>query len=783
MIPERLAESIDQWFEKDFRATFYERIDYLVESQPLFAGLPLAVRYARTMEYILERISVFLQPGEKIVGSVKEIIPSEEQAALVNELSRQWWDIPLEEIQKRALFFYSYGWLRRRPPWFMSMGHLALDWEGIVTRGLGSFEDHAREVLSRPDMAGDRDKSNFLTGAIICYQALSAYIERYAQQAAADADATRDPFLKLELQELSKSLAHLSRGPARTFREALQLMWLVILPLMKVAGCGVFNLHRMDQYLLPFYQRDIRNGVLTREQALELIEEFYGKNNEIMTATDHMSWDVESTTYTLEVTFDDPNYLTLGGLLGEGRPGVNELSYLFVEAQHQMGLRNPFVVVRYYPGIDPHFWAMVCDAMRDNATIVLYNDATMIPALQKVGVAEEDVYEYGFYGCNDPNLPAMEGGLRQLWFNMVKPLELALHQGDYPMAPRHDSTGGANGAGSQYSLEDRMIGLMTGPYYGVKTPAPAEMREIGALLDAYRQQVRFLLEDYRNAIERDLEIERAAFAGGLRIEDCFLHGPIDSAQSWNHGGTKYHKITLQGSGMASVADSLAAIEQLVFRDKEMSLGELAELLGADFEGNERLRTRLARRMPKFGNDVEWVDRLAAQVVDIFCDEAARVNRPEYLYKLYPCISTDRDFTTMGQYVGATPDGRCAGQQIAENQSPTEGADMNGLTALLNSAARLPFDRITGGPLNLRIHPSVVKGPEGLKAFAATLQTYFEKGGMQVQVNVASREELLAAQKDPHKYRNLCVRVTGYSAYFVQMGKKAQDELIKRTEQR
>ena len=221
----------------------------------------------------------------------------------------------------------------------------------------------------------------------------------------------------------------------------------------------------------------------------------------------------------------------------------------------------------------------------------------------------------------------------------------------------------------------------------------------------------------------------------------------------------------------------------MFRDKEMSLGELAELLGADFEGNERLRTRLARRMPKFGNDIEWVDGLAAQVVDIFCDEAARVNRPEYLYKLYPCISTDRDFTTMGQYVGATPDGRCAGQQIAENQSPTEGADMNGLTALLNSAARLPFDRITGGPLNLRIHPSVVKGPEGLKAFAATLQTYFEKGGMQVQVNVASREELLAAQKDPHKYRNLCVRVTGYSAYFVQMGKKAQDELIKRTEQR
>jgi formate C-acetyltransferase len=188
-------------------------------------------------------------------------------------------------------------------------------------------------------------------------------------------------------------------------------------------------------------------------------------------------------------------------------------------------------------------------------------------------------------------------------------------------------------------------------------------------------------------------------------------------------------------------------------------------------------------MPKYGNDIEWVDQLAARVVDVFCDEVARVNGPEYTYQFFSCISTDRDFTTMGLHVGATPDGRCAGQQVGENQSPTEGADVNGLTALLNSVARLPFHRITGGPLNLRIHPSAVKGESGLNAFSAITRTYFEKGGMQIQVNVVSREELLAAQQNPQKYRNLCVRVTGYSAYFVQMGKKAQDELIKRTEQR
>jgi formate C-acetyltransferase len=215
----------------------------------------------------------------------------------------------------------------------------------------------------------------------------------------------------------------------------------------------------------------------------------------------------------------------------------------------------------------------------------------------------------------------------------------------------------------------------------------------------------------------------------------------------------------------------------------MTLRQLAEVLRKDYAGHESLQARLSKRMPKFGNDIEWVDRLANRVVDIFCDEIARVNRPEYVYTFFPCISTDRDFTTMGRDVGATPDGRRAGQQVSENQSPTEGADMNGLTALLNSVARIPFHRITGGPLNIRIHPSAIRGENGLNMFASALLTYFEKGGMQVQVNVMSREQLLDAQMNPHQYKNLCVRVTGYSAYFVQMGKKAQDELINRTEKR
>jgi len=279
MLSERLANSIEEWFQKDYRATFFERIDYLAESEPLFADLPYAIRYGKTLGYILDRITVSIQPGEQIVGSVTEVIPTEEQRQLVEQLSHEWWDIDQEEMQKKALWYYSYGWIRRRPPWFFTLGHLALDWEGIITRGLASFEEHARQVAAQPEMQKDHHKMEFLEGASLCYQALSRYIQRYSLQAQMEAQNCEDPLRKSELLQISESCAHISKKPARTFQEALQLLWLIILPLMKVAGCGVFNLHRMDQYLMPFYQSDIEKGILTRESALELIEEFYNKNN------------------------------------------------------------------------------------------------------------------------------------------------------------------------------------------------------------------------------------------------------------------------------------------------------------------------------------------------------------------------------------------------------------------------------------------------------------------------------------------------------------------------
>jgi formate C-acetyltransferase len=316
----------------------------------------------------------------------------------------------------------------------------------------------------------------------------------------------------------------------------------------------------------------------------------------------------------------------------------------------------------------------------------------MIPALTRYGAQEPEVYDYGLFGCNDPNLGAYEGGLRQVWFNLAKPLELAIHRGDYPMEPK----GSADMDRCGFDIDDMMTGLMTGPYYGPDTGDINEWRSMDDVLEAYKKQLAALVKEYRERFEEYFGLEKEYFAGGIRIEDCFLKGTAENAESWITGGTKYHKVIAQGSGLATVVDSLYAIEKLLFMDKAVRPDGLAKLLADDFKSNELLGMTLKKKYAKFGNDIDEVDKYAEKVVEIFTDIINENNGSGYLYQFFPTISTDRDFTTMGKYVGATPDGRRMGEQISENQSPTQGMDMRGLTALLNSVSKVPFELVTGG---------------------------------------------------------------------------------------
>lgn len=763
MIAKHLEKKLDGWFRRDPQETFMERIQYTLESEKLFEHEQDAVRYAHTLDYILSHISVVIEEDMKITGSVKMRMPKEEEKEAVLAAYKRWWDIPLEERHKKVLFYYSEGWLRCRPYWFTSFGHLALDWEAVINEGFGALKQKAE---SRLQSSCNEEQRYFLEGVGICYGAFIKFYERYAKEAE-----------KNGMEHLAKNLWQVSSGPAQTFEQALQQIWLLVMVLQKICGCGVLNYSRMDKYLRPLYEEGLSDGTLTREGARELLQEFFYRNNEIMAQTDHMSTELDATALTLEVAFDDPNYLTLGGLNADGTSAVCELSHVMMEAAWDLKLRNPFIVVRYHKGISEDFWKLCCAAMRDNTTLVFYNDDTMIPALKYYNVQEPEVYEYGFWGCNDPNIPAYEGGLRQMWMNLVKPFELALNQGDYPMEPRPKGYE----SDCEFSLSDRMTGLMTGAYYGMKTKAPGEMNCMEDFLEAYEKQLDYLIGEYRKGFEKDYLVERGCTFGKMRIEDCFLKGTVENAVTWTEGGTKYHKIVAQGSGLSTIINALYAVEQIVFKKKEMSLTELAEILRNNYSGKEQLARKWKVKLDKFGNDIEEVDKYAKIVTEMFIRAIDKYNGPEYLYQMWPTYSSDRDFTTMGKYVGATPDGRFAMDSLSENQSPDEGTDISGLTAMLNSLSKVPFNRITGGPLNLKLHPSAVSGEDGLEAMCALLKTYMQKGGMQLQVNVLDAETLKKAQQEPDKYRSLCVRVTGYSAFFVEMGKKAQDEMIKRTE--
>ncbi|ONI42983.1 hypothetical protein AN396_00025 [Candidatus Epulonipiscium fishelsonii] len=763
MLSELLQNKIANLFKRDNRETSMERIKYTFESETLFEHESDAVRYGHTLEHILKNISVIIDNDMQIMGRVAMRIPDEKEVEEILKEYHRWWDMSLEERHKIVLFYYNNAWLKCRPYWFTSFGHLGLDYEDMISLGYKGIKQKAIDRLQKS--CNDKQKE-FLQGIMICIDALTMFTKRYAASA-----------MEAGKKDISDDLYEISENPPKTFRQAVQMIWLNTLVSQKIAGCGVLNFSRMDKYLQPLYEADIKAGRINRDEALNIIAEFFYRNNEFMEQTDHMSDDTSGTTDTLELAFDDPNYLTVGGLNADGTSAVCDLSYMMVEVANDMKLRNPFMIVRYHDGINEDFWKLCCSAMKSNATVVVYNDDTMIPALKYFNVDSPEVYDYGFWGCNDPNIPGHEGSLRQLWMNMAKPLELALNRGDYPMEPKKAGEERA----CQFSLEDRMMGLMMGPYYGIKTKPLDEIKTMQEFLDVYEEQFTYLIGEFRKGFESDLEIERKYTFGKMRFEDCFLKGTIENAVTWTEGGTKYHKIVTQGSGLASVINSLYVIEEVVFNKKELTLSELAEMLRKNYVGYEDWQLKFKNKYAKFGNDIEEVDKYAKILTDIFIRAVDKFNGPEYLYQMWATYSTDRAFTLMGEQVGATPDGRFQKDPLSENQSPADGSDLAGVTAMLNSLSHVPFEYITGGPLNLRLHPSAIAGEAGVDTLAALFKTYMQNGGMQLQINVIDAQTLKAALKDPDKYRSLCVRVTGYSAYFVEMGEKAQQEFIERTE--
>ncbi|MDP6355981.1 MAG: pyruvate formate lyase family protein [Planctomycetota bacterium] len=707
----KVADAVSQNRCKDPRSTFLERIFILDQADREFSHLPQPLVLGEAMGFLFERLSLPVLPEDELVGRVFEKVPDSDEEQRFQDIMSKW---------GRCL-----------PGWFDNRCHLCLDWDSLVEHGLSGLEARAARNLQKKKRShAEQHEIHFLDGMVRVFQAFRACARRWSC-AAEEAG-------KSEAAHWCRSIAD---NPPATFPEALQLTWIVGLAMMTLcSGSSALTFARFDQFLLPFYDRDIAAGTLARARAGELIDDFFLKIYALLGRGEHQMGradDGKSTGWARNATYDAATYVVVGGRRMDGSPVANELTELALQtAAHE--LKNPSVILRYTPDLPDSIWFEAVELMRNNASLFVYNDDVMIPALQSWGVEEEDAVGYSLHGCNDPHISGRQGSLVEQWINLPSLFLEVFHD---------------------------------------RTEGPASADELIELLRSRFSQ--YLREDLTPRLD---EIVQSQPPGFLRPDDGFLDGPVDQAQTWLTGGVKYHYCLIQLGGVATVVDSLAAIETAASDNKELGLADLQEAAEADFNGFERLRARLGN-LPKFGNDERLPDGVAEKLIDGLCDDIARIDDDGSgrLYRMMPCISTDMNHIRMGEKTGATPDGRLAGTPVSENQSASAGQDQNGLTALLNSLSRIPFHRITGGTLNLRVHPSLISGESGMIKFAAALRTYFKNGGLQVQVSCVGKEILLAAKENPDAHRNLTVRITGYSAYFTDMTDAAQDEVISRTE--
>lgn len=737
----------------DDASLFFERTVLCAQAWDRVQWEPHRVQTARIFEHVLSNMSVVIDEDDLLVGRAAQIIPDQEQECFLqtharfgqtlgqwtlNERCQEVFTTVLSPREIEIMSIYGTG------PGGWRNGHMTPSWPMVVNVGFKAIKEkaRARRAQIRPDSVDDIRKIEFLKAVMICADAIIVLAHRYAEEAGRLADRTSNSERRQELLQIKAICERVPEHPARTFHEALQAVWLVQFVLSTVIGARDFAPGRFDQYLRPFYERDVAAGRLTEEGAQEWIDCFFLKLNENIGKGNKRSLCVNSV-----------QYLIIGGVTPEGDDATNTLSFLCLNAIERLRLKQPTVVVRAHPGVPSAFFRRVCEVIKlGTGNPSIFNDETMIPALLGVGIPSEDARDYAVIGCANPNIPGKEGALNDHRLNIVKCLELALNNG---------------------------VCQMTGRDTGVRTGDPGEFRSFDDLLRAFYRHMDELIAQW---IKRNDLFDRIC---ARCVCDPFLssivHGCIERATDGYAGGATYFHNPYQAAGLATVADALTAVKILVFEEKTMSLSELNRAWRADFEGWEDLRGRLQSAYPKFGNDDDRADLMARQIAQHFCRLVMKRPTPWGNGRgNWPGIySFAQNHVHMGRITAATPDGRKAGDPISFNLSPAPGRARNGPTAVVKSVAKLDFRLVSGGgTFDLKLAPSSLQDVAKLEAL---LRTYLELGGMQIQINVVDHATLLDAQAHPENHRDLLVRITGYSAHFTTLSKDVQDDIIARHE--
>ena len=751
------------------RAKMLEKIlDHMsiyIEDKSLLAGnqatknrnAPIFPEY--TMEFVINELDQFEKRDgdvfyitEKTKEQLREIAPFWEN----NNLRARGEALLPEEVR----VFMETGVFGMEGKLNAGDAHLAVNYERILKDGLKGYEKRVKECKASLDLTDPDsiDKYCFYNAVLIVLDAVRTFANRYSVLAKKLAEKELNQERKLELLEMSRICAKVPYEPAETFQEAVQSVWFIQLILQIESNGHSLSYGRFDQYMYPYYDRDIKNGNITETEALELLTCLW-----IKTLTINK---VRSQAHTLS-SAGSPMYqnVTIAGQTTDKKDAVNDLSFLVLKSVAQTRLTQPNLTVRYHKNINKQFFDECVEVMRLGFGMpALNNDEIIIPSFMDWGVKEEDAYNYSAIGCVETAVPGKWGyrctGMS--YINFPRMLLCTMNNGVDLTSNKRFTKG-----------------------YGYFT----EMESYEELLKAWDKTVREITRYsviVENVIDKASERDVPDVLCSVLTDDCIARG-----KTIKEGGAVYDFISGLQVGIANMADCLAAIKKLVYEEKKITRQELWDAILDDFSSpkNKKIQEMLIREAPKYGNDDDYVDQLIVEAYDSYIDEIkkypnTRYNRGPIGGIRYAGTSSISANVGQGMSTMATPDGRNAFEPLAEGCSPAHNSDKNGPTAVFKSVSKLRTNKITGGVLlNQKMTPQMLSTEENRQKLELLIQTFFNRlHGYHVQYNIVSKETLIDAQKHPEKHKDLIVRVAGYSAFFNVLSKKTQDDIIGRTEQ-
>jgi formate C-acetyltransferase len=631
-----------------------------------------------------------------------------------------------------------------------SIGNITPDYPLLLKGGFkGILDKIARKQKQlKMDSPAAVEKMSFYRASAMVAEAGIVYAGRHA--AALEAEAVKQDAAgrKRELEKLAVICRKVPAHPAETFHEALQSLWFAHLMISLESSPHGLLLGRMDQYLYPYYERDLRENRMTREQAQELLECFWIKVTELIKIRDKFYSEAFAGFPLFQVAM-------VGGVDRDGRDATNDLSYLILDVVKEVRTTQPSVSLRCHPRSPERFLIQACRTVKGGLGIPSFvNDGIIIPKMLRRGATVCEARNY-VTNCIEPEIPGMtDSRAHSGYVNFAKCLELVLYNGRDPR---------------------------TGKDIGIRTGALSVFPTFDPFLAAVKRQMKHaidLIESAYNLCESIHAQLAPEVLLSLLISDC-----IERGLTRTEGGSRYNHSTIYGVGLATLADSLVAVKKMVFEDQIIGLEALKLVLDQNFEGHERLRQRLVNKCPKFGNDNPGPDEIAQHLADFFCEEIQKrvsLRGGTYLAELHSVTM----HVIFGKMCGATPDGREKETALSDGVSPVQGADRNGPTAVLKSVAGLDHLNVLNGTLlNQKISAVSLNSDADMRKLVALIKTYFAMGGHHIQFNVVDRETLEKAQIHPEQYRSLIIRVAGYSAFFNELTPEVQNEIIQRTEHR